>query len=89
MTAMVLVCKLCRWRPPNDLQVTFVEAHFDLEPDHDPTDIRLELVAWCDWCEAEMSHDRTETMASGKVRHHYSCNRCHRSKTVTQAVKST
>lgn len=36
---LTLVCKVCRWHPPPGLEMSIVEAHFDVEPDHDPTDI--------------------------------------------------
>lgn len=81
---LVLVCKLCRWRPPNDLEMNLVQAHFDLEPDHNPEDIQLELVAWCHRCDLEMPLDRTETLRSGRLRHHHSCPRCRRSEVITQ-----
>ena len=79
---LVLCCGICRWRPPNDMEMNLVEAHFDMEPDHDPDDIRLELVAIC--CDLEMAFDRTETRQSGGTRHHYSCGKCRKSKVVDQ-----
>lgn len=80
---LVLICKICRWRPPGDLVMELVRAHFDIEPDHDPLDLQLEMVAWCDRRELEMAHNRSETIAGGQ-RHHYDCPRCHRSAAVFQ-----
>lgn len=82
---LVLVCAKCRWRPPGDLEMNLVEAHFDIEPDHDPGDIQLELVAWCERCGMEMALDHTEQTRSGVLRHHYSCTACKRSRVITQA----
>ncbi len=79
---LVLCCQICRWRPPGDIEMNLVEAHFDLEPDHDPANIRLELVAVC--CDLEMRLDRTERRRSGSLRHHYTCGKCRRSKTINQ-----
>jgi len=79
MSKMTLVCKICRWHPPGDLIMSLVEAHFDIEPDHDPEDIQMELVAWCRRCQLEMPLDRSETARSGAMRYHHSCQRCHRS----------
>jgi transposase-like protein len=79
---LVLVCQLCRWRPPNDLTMTLVATHFDV--DHDSTDIRLELTAWCERCDQEMTLDRTEGTKAGGWKHHYSCGQCHRSHVVSQ-----
>ena len=80
---LVLVCKICRWRPPGDLDLDLVRAHFDLEPDHDPTDLQLEMVAWCHRCDAEMAFTRSEPVEGGQ-RHHYDCHRCPRSASVVQ-----
>lgn len=79
---LTLVCKICRWLPPADLQMNLVQAHFDVEPDHQPEDIQLELVAMCR-DNVEMTLDRTVVMPGGR-RHHYTCPRCHRSRTVIQ-----
>lgn len=86
---LVLVCAIptCRWRAPNDMEITLLEAHFDLEEGHDPDNIRLEMVAWCRRCNVEMNHDRTEQLAGGRVRHHYSCGSCHRRDSVIQQPK--
>lgn len=84
---LVLVCQHCRWRPPNDLQMALVEAHFDMEPGHDPTDIKLDMVAWCHRCNLEMPLDRTEHLHDGRTRYHHSCPRCHRRDTVTQEAR--
>jgi len=77
---LVLVCAIptCRWRPPADMEVSLLEAHFDLEEGHDPANIHLELVAWCRRCNVEMNLDRSEHLHDGRVRHHYSCRACHR-----------
>ncbi len=82
---LVLVCAIptCRWRPPADLEMNLVEAHFDLEDGHDPADVRLELVAWCRRCDLEMRLDRSEVVPAG-IRHHYSCGACHRRGTALQ-----
>ncbi len=80
--ALVLVCQLCRWRPPEGEPVSLVAAHFDV--DHDTTDVRMELVAWCDRCDQQMTYDRTSAIRGGGQKHHYSCGRCHRSTVVTQ-----
>lgn len=82
---MVLVCKICRWRPPNDLVMSLVESHFDLEPDHDPENLVMELVAMCDRDQTEMTLDRSEELRSGKNRYYYSCPTCKRSATVDQS----
>lgn len=79
-----LVCRICRWRPPDDMEMSIVVAHFDLEPDHDATDIKLELVAVCDRCDLEMPMDRIEPLRDGGSRHRFTCTRCHRSKAVVQ-----
>jgi len=81
---LVLVCGICRWRPPGDLEMSLVESHFDLEPDHDPGQIQLEMVAWCHRCDLELALTRNEPLASGAARHHYDCPRCHRSYSVIQ-----
>lgn len=81
---LVLVCKICRWRPPNDLEMNLVQAHFDIEPDHDPEDLWMELVALCPRCDLEMPIDRSEARHDGTTVHHYTCNGCRRSWTVTQ-----
>ncbi len=81
-TGLSLVCHVCRWQPPDDLEMSFVQAHFDVEPDHDPGNIKLELVALC--CGLEMAMARTEPLRSGGQRPHYSCGKCHRSRTVNQ-----
>lgn len=86
---LVLVCavKTCRWRPPGDLQISLLEAHFDLEEGHDPEQLRLEMVAWCHRCDVEMNFDRTEQLRGGRQRHHYSCAVCHRRDSVAQDPK--
>lgn len=78
-----LVCRICRWVPPEEISVGLLQVHFDLEPDHDPEKIDLELVALCERDGLEMGLDRT-VPAPGGVRHHYSCPRCHRSRVVFQ-----
>jgi hypothetical protein len=83
---LVLVCKHCRWRPPGGLVMSLVEAHFDLEDGHDPTDIRMDMVAWCHRCGVEMPLDRSEGLRDGRVRYHHSCPRCRRSAVVVQAA---
>ena len=80
---LVLVCKICRWHAPGNMEMTFIEAHFDIEPDHDPADITLELVAWCQDCDGEMLHVDAEEFTELTL-HHYLCLRCNRTGTVTQ-----
>lgn len=81
---LVLVCRICRWRPPDDLEMEIVRAHFDLEPDHDPEDIKLELVMICDRCGLEMLLERAEPLRDGGERHHFGCPSCRRTKSVVQ-----
>jgi hypothetical protein len=82
---LVLVCKHCRWRPPDDLQMNLVEAHFDIEDGHNPTDIRLEMVAWCRRCDTEMDLNTTVVVvASGNTRRTYSCPSCRRTYVAVQ-----
>lgn len=84
MADLVLVCRHCRWRPPGDLEMALVEAHFDMEPDHDPSDIKLELVAICDRCDLEMPLDRIEPRRTGGTKNYFTCTKCRRSKVVLQ-----
>lgn len=85
---LVLVCNAaperCRWRPPNDLQMALVEAHFDLEDGHDPADIRMEMVAWCHHCDAQMNLSHSQDLGQGTQRHHYQCAKCRRTGSVVQ-----
>jgi hypothetical protein len=82
-TGLSLVCAICRWQPPGDLEMNLVESHFDMEPDHDPGNIKLELVALC--CGLEMALDRSEIRTPGWW-HHYTCGKCHRSRVVKQIM---
>ncbi len=82
--ALRLACQICRWRPPNDLDMALVQAHFDLEPDHDPNDIRMELVAVCDRCDLEMFFSATLPAPGGRQRHEFECPACHRTTRITQ-----
>lgn len=83
---LVLVCNAdparCRWRPPGDLQMALVEAHFDIEDGHDPNNIKLELVAWCHHCDAEMTLFRTQALGPGRARYYYLCPTCRRTRWV-------
>jgi hypothetical protein len=54
---MALVCKLCRWRPPEDLPTEVVVAHFAEE--HDTDKVSLDLVAICRRCDREMVFERS------------------------------
>lgn len=85
---LVLVCNAdpehCRWRPPNDLPMSLVEAHFDLEERHDPNDIRLDMVAWCHHCNGEMKLFRSVELGQGAQRHHYQCPACRRTRSCVQ-----
>lgn len=74
----------CRWRPPLDLTMDLVAAHFDLEEAHDPTDIKLELVAWCWRCDVEMDLFRSQDLGQGAERHHYQCPLCRRTRSIVQ-----
>jgi hypothetical protein len=81
---LALCCQICRWRPPGDLTMDFFQVHFDLEPDHDPENIKLELVAVCDRDGLEMTLGRSETTGTGRIKRHYQCPGCHRSRAVWQ-----
>lgn len=81
---LVLVCTHCRWRPPGDLEMSLVEAHFDMEDGHDVEDIRLELVMICDRCDVEMPLERVVPRPTGGTKNYHGCPQCHRTKTVVQ-----
>lgn len=87
---LVLVCNAaperCRWRPPNDLDMRLVQAHFDLEDGHDPEDIRLEMVGWCHHCDTEMALFRSQDLGEGAQRHHFQCPTCRRTRSVVQTA---
>lgn len=83
-SGLVLACKVCRWRPPNDLEMNLVRMHFDLEPDHDPENVTLELVCVCARCDLEMPLESRTASASGRVRDTFACSRCHRTKTISR-----
>ncbi len=89
MADLVLACQICRWRPPNDLEMNLVAAHFDMEPDHDPEDIKLELVMICDRCDLEMPLERTAPRSDGRTSCYHTCGRCHRTKVIVQAERGT
>ena len=74
----------CRWRPPGDLDMRLVQAHFDMEDGHDPEHIRLELVAWCRRCDVEMNLFRSLDLGQGTVRRWYLCGICRRTRSVVQ-----
>ena len=86
---LVLVCAIetCRWRPPNDLVMDLVQAHFDLEDDHDPNNIRLDLVAWCYHCNTEMVLFRSQDLGQGTYRHYYLCRACRRTRNAVQETE--
>lgn len=84
MADLILVCKICRWRPPEDLEVNLLQAHFDMEPDHDPENITVELVAICDRCDVEMPVERSIPRPSGGTKVYHGCPKCHRTKVVIQ-----
>lgn len=73
-----LVCQHCRWRPPRDLQMELVAAHFDMEDGHDPGQIKMELVAWCNRCDIEMVNERSYNTPKGWQRILWRCNGCRR-----------
>jgi len=89
---LVLVCNAvpdrCRWRPPGDLQMDLVAAHFDMEEGHDPANIRLELVAWCSHCDGEMKLFRTTDLEPGWQRHYFQCPTCRRTRWSNQGPPS-
>lgn len=74
----------CRWRPPGDLTMELVAAHFDMEEGHDPNNIRLELVGWCHHCDVEMDVFRRQDLGQGAQRHYYQCQLCRRTRWVDQ-----
>jgi len=79
---MVLLCKVCRWRLPGDQTMGVVAAHFETEPEHDPEDVKLEMVGWCPRCDRELTLDRIEEGLMRTI--HYVCPQCHGSGFVFQ-----
>lgn len=74
----------CRWRPPGDLTMELVAAHFDMEEGHDPEDLKMEMVAWCWRCDVEMYLFRTQDLGQGSERLHYHCELCRQARWVDQ-----
>ncbi|GAA4439514.1 hypothetical protein [Phytohabitans houttuyneae] len=74
---MALVCATCRWRPIGELTMGVVEAHFETEPDHDASNLKLELVVLCPRCDQEMVFER-----SVGDRDIFNCAPCHRTRSI-------
>lgn len=84
---MGLCCIHCRFVFPGEITSGVMAAHFETE--HGTTDVKLELVALCPRCEKPMMFERTETLSSGLLRDYFSCNDCHRSRTVHRNPEET
>lgn len=86
---LVLACRICRWRPPGDLEMSLVEAHFDMTDGHDPEDIQLDLVVICDRCDIEMPLERSVPRPRGGTKYYHGCPKCRRTKVVVQNPEVT
>lgn len=72
---MALACQTCGWRPPVDLVMGVVAAHFETE--HDTTDVRLDLIVLCPHCDLSMPFVYSRNGVD-----HFSCDECLRSRRV-------
>lgn len=73
-----LRCAHCDYRPPRDVTVGVLGAHFEVE--HNTHDLRTELIVVCPRCDGEMPLER-EIVPGRKYLH--GCARCRRTRIVT------
>lgn len=73
-----LRCQFCDYRPPRDITVGVLGAHFDTE--HDGAHPQMELIVLCPRCDGEMPLER-ELTPGRKYLH--TCSRCRRTRIVT------
>lgn len=71
---MMLACKHCRHRMPEDVTMGVAAAHFEIE--HDTTEVEFELVVVCR-CEREMPY-----VGSEGGRDLFWCEPCKRGKAI-------
>ena len=70
-----LQCQTCHYRPPENITIAVLAAHFETEHGTDKVD--LDLVALCPRCDRAMRHDFTHGLVD-----HFVCDPCRRTREV-------
>jgi transposase-like protein len=80
---LLLVCRVCLWRPDTSLEVGDIAAHFTAE--HDASPVAMMLISYCPRDYSILTHRFTGVTPDGRNVSAYDCPQCRR----TYSIKWT